>query len=84
MTPYTFECPTHGAFEDFFTMGEAPREAACPDCFTFSPRVFGAVIKFTYGKQDFHGPTIGERHEQHMKECAAAGIKAEPVGTRWV
>jgi hypothetical protein len=45
---------------------------------------FGCHIKtvrlgFTHGKEDFHGPTIRER-----RVAAEAGIKAEPVGNRWV
>ncbi len=41
-------------------------------------------IGFAYGKEDFHGPTIKERQEQQVREAAAAGVNAEPVGTRWV
>lgn len=41
-------------------------------------------IGFTYGKEEFHGPTIGERARQQEEQAAQAGIKAEPVGQRWV
>jgi hypothetical protein len=80
MTPYSFDCPVHGVFEDLFPMGEAPREAACVECFAWSPRVFGAAMQFTYGKENFHGPTIGERVEQQLKD----NPNAVHVGSRWV
>jgi hypothetical protein len=41
-------------------------------------------IGFTHGKDDFHGPTVRERQQQQVKEATAAGINAEPVGTRWI
>lgn len=50
---------------------------------------FGCHIKtvrlgFTHGKEDFHGPTIRERANEQVRVAAEAGIKAEPVGNRWV
>ena len=30
MTPYVYECPEHGQFISYFTMGEAAEEQACP------------------------------------------------------
>lgn len=41
-------------------------------------------IGFTHGKDDFHGPTIKERQDHQVSQAEAAGIKAEPVGNRWV
>jgi hypothetical protein len=41
---------------------------------------FGTVnLGFTYGKEDFHGPTIKERQDKQLAD-AKAGINAEPVG----
>lgn len=50
---------------------------------------FGCHVKtinlgFAHGKEDFHGPTIRERQRQQESQAQAAGIKAEPVGNRWV
>lgn len=41
-------------------------------------------LGFTHGKEDFHGPTIKERQEAQVAQAKAAGINAEPVGSRWV
>jgi hypothetical protein len=41
-------------------------------------------LGFTHGKEDFHGPTIKERQEHQVAQAESAGIKAEPVGNRWV
>ena len=50
----------------------------------FKCHVKGVTIGYTYGKENFHGPTIKERQEQQVRDAAANGVKAEPVGTRWV
>lgn len=50
----------------------------------FRCHVKGVNLGFTYGKADFHGPTIRERQRQQEAQAAAGGIKAEPVGNRWV
>lgn len=41
-------------------------------------------LGFSQGKKDFHGPTIKERQDLQVAQAKAAGINAEPVGTRWV
>ena len=85
MTPYTFECPDHGEFQREFPMGEAPSASrACPTCGGWGERVFGAVMKFTYGKERFHGATINEQLEAQHKQWADEGRKVEYVGSRWV
>jgi len=63
-----------------FESEEIPRRGSI--CFRCHIRTID--IGFTYGKSDFHGPTIGERQRKQVEEASAAGIKAEPVGTRWV
>lgn len=41
-------------------------------------------MNFTYGKADFHGPTVRERAEQQVREARAAGYDPQPAGARWV
>jgi hypothetical protein len=55
------------------------RGAICFKC-----HLKGVRIGFTYGKDNFHGDTIGERQRKTVADAAANGIKAEPVGSRWV
>lgn len=55
------------------------RGAVCFGCHLKTIR-----IGFTHGKKDFHGPTIRQRQEEQVRVAAANGIKAEPVGSRWV
>ena len=63
-----------------FYAPELPRRGAiCFKCHVGSLR-FG----FTYGKEDFHGPTIKERQAKQVADAAKGGIVAEPVGTRWI
>lgn len=50
----------------------------------FKCHVRGIRLGFSYGKDDFHGPTIRERQREQERQAEAAGIKAEPVGSRWV
>jgi hypothetical protein len=40
-------------------------------------------LGFTYGKADFHGPTIKERQDKQLADAKSAGINAEPV-TNWI
>jgi hypothetical protein len=59
---------------------ELPRRGAiCFGCHLKSIR-----LGFSHGKEDFHGPTIRERQREQEAQAAQAGIKAEPVGNRWV
>ena len=47
----------------------------------------GAPIKYTYGRDTFHGPTVRELASQELKACEDAGIKAVPhesSAPRWV
>jgi len=41
-------------------------------------------LGFTYGKEDFHGPTIKERQDKQVADAKINGYNAEPVGSRWV
>lgn len=82
MTAYTYEHPTYGFQQLDFPFGEAPRSVLWDD--EFAHRVYDAQIQFTYGTEDFHGPTIGERFERQVADCAADGKGYEPVGQRWI
>jgi len=62
-----------------FIADETPhRGAIC-----FSCHIRSINIQFTYGKQDFHGPTIRERQKKQLEDAAIHGINAEPV-TNWM
>jgi len=50
----------------------------------FACHLKGIRLGFSHGKEDFHGPTIRERQRQQEAQAAEAGIKAEPIGNRWV
>lgn len=63
-----------------FSYDNTPRRGIV--CFRCHLR--GIRLGFTYGKQDFHGPTIRERQREQEHVAAAAGIDAAPVGRRWV
>lgn len=66
--------------DDIFTFDVLPRRGAvCFKCHVGSIR-----LSFSHGKEDFHGPTIRERQREQERQAAEAGIKAEPVGNRWV
>jgi len=41
-------------------------------------------LGFTYGKDDFHGPTVRERQAKTVADAKINGYNAEPVGSRWV
>lgn len=63
-----------------FEAEEMPRRGSL----CFKCHVRGIHLGFTYGKEDFHGPTVRERAQKQVEEASAAGITAEPIGTRWV
>lgn len=77
-TPYTYLAPDGSHEVHEFRFGEAPRTHKG------MPRVYDGSIHYTYGKDDFHGPTIGERFERQVADCAADGKGYEPVGQRWI
>lgn len=63
-----------------FQVDELPRRGAV--CFGCHVRTIR--LGFTYGQEDFHGPTIRERQEKTVADAKINGYNAEPVGTRWV
>jgi hypothetical protein len=68
----------------------------CTDCLTprervaFGEKVRSCTLKFTYGKENFHGPTIGEQMEDNKRHWEREGLTGEnaPVPAhdkyRWV
>ena len=60
--------------------GELPRRGNI----CFACHVKSVNLGFTYGKEDFHGPTVRERQQQQVADAAKNGVNAEPVGSRWV
>ncbi len=66
--------------EKSFEVEEMPRRGAvCFGCHVKTIR-----LGFTYGQEDFHGPTIKERADKTIADAKINGYNAEPVGTRWV
>lgn len=60
--------------------GEIPRRG--PIC--FKCHVQSINLGFTYGKDNFHGDTIGEKQRRTVEQAKINGYNAEPVGTRWI
>jgi len=65
---------------ELFSFDVMPRRGAV----CFRCHIAGIRFGYTYGKQDFHGPTITERQRQIETTNAAKGNTIEPVGSRWV
>lgn len=59
------------------TDDEAAKEA-------FKEKLRSLTFGYTHGKSDFHGDTVRQRQRQQVEEATKAGLKIEPVGTRWV
>lgn len=51
------------------------------DCFACKVSTIG--LQFTYGKEDFKGPTIGERQEKQYAEARRDGVDIAPVPKTW-
>lgn len=54
----------------------------CEECKPPNPNRFPAFT-FRYGRETFHGPTIGEQLEHNRKIWEADGTEVEST-TRWV
>ena len=65
--------------EKNFIADETPRRGEV----CFSCHVKTVRLGFTYGKDDFHGPTVRERQQTQVADAAANGVIAEPV-TNWM
>lgn len=55
-----------------------PRGETCFKC-----HVKTVNLGFTYGKEDFHGPTIRERQDKIVSDAKINGYNAEPI-TNWM
>ena len=73
----TFNCDKCGVLT---TVDVIPRRGTV----CFKCHVSTINLGFRHGKADFHGPTIKQRQDEQMAQAKAAGINAEPVGTRWI
>jgi len=71
-----FVCQECG--RDFETEELPRRGAVCFRCHVGTIR-----LGFTYGREDFHGPTIRERQRQTVEQAKINGYNAEPV-TNWM
>lgn len=59
----------------------------CKKCDTeFARKVQSIGIRYTYGREQFHGPTIKEQNDKQWAEWRKQGIADHiaPVGPRWV
>lgn len=65
---------------ELFTFDVMPRRGAV----CFRCHIQGIKFAYTYGKADFHGPTVVERQRKLVEDNAAKGNTIEPVGKRWV
>lgn len=63
-----------------FEVEEMPRRGSI--CFKCHIRT--VEIGFTYGKQDFHGPTVRERANKQIEQAKSAGLEPAYVGSKWV
>lgn len=88
MPLYSFACPEHGGFDEFFRMNDEKR-AHCPLCHRAAPRQFTAFHHVEDRYAQFRNPSTGDRHSfmlgqdmptsrrEFHKLCEAKGI--EPV-----
>jgi hypothetical protein len=60
--------------------GELPRRGSI----CFACHVKTIRLGFTYGKDNFHGDTIGERQRKTVEDAKINGYDAVPVGSRWI
>lgn len=63
-----------------FEVSEMPkRGSVCFKC-----HVQGIRLGFTYGKEDFHGPTVRERAQKQINDAKANGLEPAYIGRQWV
>ena len=63
--------------KSFLSESLPARGAVCFGC-----HVKTVSLGFTYGKEDFHGPTVRERQIRQVADAISGGIVAEPVPVR--
>lgn len=82
----TFCCPRGDSFCSR-TRSELGYDDACTACWRSEggrSEWDSVALQYTYGRDNFHGPTLGERIERQYADAKSAGVDAEPVGSRWV
>ncbi len=66
--------------EKVFLVDEPPkRGAVCFGCHIKTVR-----LGFTYGQEEFHGPTIRERATKTIEDAKINGYDPQFVGSRWI
>lgn len=65
---------------EVFEVEEYPRRGSI----CFKCHLKGIQLGFTYGKKDFHGPTVRERANKQIQEAKNAGLEPAYVGKKWV
>lgn len=86
MPNYSYRCNRCGHTRDVVRpMADSAAITICDHC-EKGPmdKLFSASFHYAYGREQFHGPTIGERQEEQFRVARAAGIEPEPAGARWV
>jgi len=63
-----------------FESADVPRRG--PIC--FACHIKTVQIGFRYGREAFHGPTLGERQRKTVEDAKINGYDVSPVGSRWV
>lgn len=59
--------------------GDPPKRTSC-----YKHHLKSMRLGFTWGKEQFHGPTIREQQAKQVADAAEAGREIRPVGQRWV
>lgn len=81
MPNYLHRCSKCGNEQnDLRGMTDPAPVVKCSECNLDMPQVMKASFQFTYGKENFHGPTIGERATHQIETARAAGLDPVPVG----
>ena len=76
METITLNCQKCG--REWTTDAIPPRGEICFKC-----HIKTVNLGFTYGKEDFHGPTIRERQDKIVSDAKINGYNAEPI-TNWM
>ena len=77
MAIYGYRCPSDGDFELDSPMSDTKLQTPCPECGHLSPKVMSGHLQFTYGKANFHGPTINENLEELRKGWELDGFTGD-------
>jgi hypothetical protein len=68
----------HAEFEAWHRLNHPSVVEGCRAC-----KLERVGLQFSYGREDFHGPTIGERQELQLAEARSAGLDPVPVEKTW-